>query len=246
MCGREIAGGGILCDKCDKPRTKKTEKPAAATPQAAAPQPPPPAPEPAPARNVEATAPQLDPFPKAPVVPFPVESATPAITSVVNVLVAAGVASVYVGPDRSVKFVSDEAKKLFDAPASDVTMRFIEQKAGIHVGELSVPTSAGIRVNGRNILYTLVPMSGGASGAVLVFRHADPMNESHASFVTYVLETVLGPLRSMRDSLRAAASSRADHFLADSAAGLDQILSSLEMAPEIEEPLSGARPVPTV
>src|SRR4028119_629914 len=47
----------------------------------------------------EATAPALapDPFPKAPILPFPVESATPAITSVVNLLVASGVASVLVG-----------------------------------------------------------------------------------------------------------------------------------------------------
>ena len=44
-------------------------------------------------------------------------------------------------------------------------------------------------------------MSGGASGAVLVFRHADPMNEAHASFVTYVRETVFGPLRALRESL---------------------------------------------
>lgn len=245
MCGRDIAGGSILCEKCDKPRTKKAAGASAASASEDVKKPAAEPAAPAP-RNVEATAPALDPFPKAPILPFPVESASPAITSVVNLLVAAGVASVFVGPDRTVKFVSDEARKLFDASASDVTMRFIEQKAGIHVGDLSVPTSAGVRVNGRNLLYTLVPMSGGASGAVLVFRHADPMNESHASFVTYVLETVLGPLRSMRDSLRSAASTRNDHFLADSAAGLDQILSSLEMAPEIEEPASGVRPVPTV
>src|SRR5260221_9567397 len=42
----------------------------------------------------EATARALDPFPKAPILPFPLESATPAITSVANVLIAAGVAGV--------------------------------------------------------------------------------------------------------------------------------------------------------
>jgi signal transduction histidine kinase len=251
MCGREIEGKGILCEKCDKPRTKKTAAPSPTAPEPelqSAPEPPSASAtaSSSPARNFEATARDLDSFPKAPIVPFPVESATPAITSVVNLLVAAGVASIFVGPDRSVKFASDEAKRLFDAPLSEVTMKYIEQKAGLHVGDLSVPTSAGIRINERNILYTLVPMSGGASGAVLVFRFVDPMNESHASFVTYVLETVLSPLRSMRDSMRSAAETRQDHYLADSAVGLDQILSSLEMAPEIEEPLSGVRPVPTV
>jgi signal transduction histidine kinase len=195
-----------------------------------------------------ATAPRIedDPFPKAHVLPFPIESASPAITSVVNLLVASGVPAVILGPDRSVKFVSDEAKKLFDAPTSELaTLAAIEAKGGIRVGDLSVPNSAGVRIGARNFIYTLVPMSGGASGAVLCFRQADPMNEAHASFVTYVRECVFGPLRALRESLRAAAETRQDHFLADSAAGVDQVLSSLELAPEVEEQLFVARPVPT-
>lgn len=188
-----------------------------------------------------------DPFPKAPIVQFPVESASPAITSVVHLLVASGGASVLLGPDRSVKFVSDDAKKLFDGTQSELAqLASIEAKAAIRVGDLSVPTSAGVRVGTRNFIYTLVPISGGAGGAVLVFRPADPMNEAHASFVTYVRETVFGPLRALRDSLHAAASSKNDHFLADSAAGIDQILSSLELAPEVEEASFTIRPVPTV
>ncbi|HEX9983654.1 MAG TPA: HAMP domain-containing sensor histidine kinase [Thermoanaerobaculia bacterium] len=188
-----------------------------------------------------------DPFPKAPILPFRVESSTPAITSVVDLLVAAGVPSILIGPDRSVKFVSDDAKRLFDATQSDLSaLATIEAKAGIRVGDLSVPTSAGVRVNHRNLLYTLVPMSGGASGAVLVFRQADPMNEAHASFVTYLRETVFGPLRALRETLHHAAATKNDHFLADSAAAVDQILSSLELAPEVEESSSGLRPVPTV
>jgi len=81
---------------------------------------------------------------------------------------------------------------------------------------------------------------------MLVFRQADPMNEAHVSFVTYVRECVFGPLRALRESLRAAAQTRQDHFLADSAAGIDQVISSLELAPEVEEASSSARPVPTV
>lgn len=249
MCGHEITEG-ILCDKCDKPRRKS----GAATAPAAGKAPPPeaaaaPAAAPQPARATAATAPQLevDPFPKAPILPFPVESASPAITSVVHLLVAAGVASVLVGPDRSVKFVSDEAKRLFDAKQAELaSLAAIEAKAAVRVGDLSVPATAGVRVGTRNFIYSLVPMSGGASGAILVFRHADPMNESHASFVTYVRETVLGPLRTIRESLQAAARLRNDPFLADSAAGIDQVLSSLELAPEVEEPSYAARPVPRV
>jgi signal transduction histidine kinase len=193
-----------------------------------------------------ATAPQIDPFPKAPVVPFPMDSVTPAITSVVNMLVAAGVASILIGPDRSVKFVSDEARKLFDAPQSELSdLRYLETHTGLRVGDLSVPTSAGVRIGDRNFLYTLVPMSGGASGAALVFRPAEAISDSHASFVTYVRETVLGPLRALRDSLTAR--SKEDHFLTDAAAAVDQVLSSLELAPGVEESSAASvRPVPTV
>ena len=257
MCGREVSQG-ILCEKCDKPRTKKsssaaTTQPSQAAPpisSAPAPQPPSaPAPSSGPRgqqRAAEAPRLEIDPFPKAPVVPFPVESASPAITSVVNLLVAAGVPSLLIGPDRNVKFVSDEARRIFGATQSELpNLTVVEAKTGIRVAELSVPSSAGVRIGTRNFIYTVVPMSGGASGAVLVFRHADAVLEAHASFDTYVRETVMGPLRSLRDSLAAAARSRNDHLLADSAATIDQVLSSLELAPEVEES-SGFRPVPTV
>ena len=242
MCGREVVEG-ILCEKCDKPRKKSGGQ----TIPSVQPEQTGQAGLPVLHQTQAATAPELDPFPKAPVVPFPVESASPAVTSVVNLLVAGGVASVLLGPDRSVKFVSDDAKKLFDATQGELSqLSVIEAKAGIRVSDLSVPTSAGVHIGGRNYIYTLVPMSGGATGAVLVFRPADPMNEAHASFVTYVRETVFGPLRALRDSLHAAAHQRSDAFLADSAATLEQVLSSLELAPEVEEASFVARPVPTV
>jgi signal transduction histidine kinase len=252
MCGREVATG-ILCDKCDKPRARKPQSEAKEQePQTAAPSVPAPPATVRPdsgrhAALATATAPELDPFPKAPVLPFPVESASPAITSVVNLLVANGGASVLVGPDRSVKFVSDEARRLLDATQGDLsTLNAVESRTGLRITDLSLSASGGVRIGTRNFIYTLVPMSGGAGGAVLVFRPADPLNETHASFVTFVKETVLGPLRSIRDSLQAAARSRSDHFLEDSAAGIDQVLSSLELAPEVETPASAARPVPSV
>lgn len=251
MCGAAISRG-ILCEKCDKPRAKAksgAEAPVEtrSTSAAAASLPPPPAAPPpsasmstsagssagvpAPAR--EATAPQLDPFPKAPVVPFPLESASPAVTSIANVLIAAGVAAVVLGPDRSVKFITDEAPRLFGLPPSGLgTLRQIETEAGVRVGDLAVPSSAATRIRNRNILYSLVPLSGGASGAVLVFRPAD-VAESHASFATFVRETVFNPLRSLRESMSAAR--QAHPLFADAAAALDQVLSSLEMAPEVEE-----------
>src|SRR5256885_1360857 len=182
MCGAAVAQG-ILCEKCDKPRKRSVEMPA---PPSAAKTPTPPPMAPAAAA---ATAPAALPeeFPKAPLLQFPVESASPAITSVANVLIAGGVAAIVLGPDRTVKFVTDEAKKLFGVAQTDLaTVRQIEMLAGTTVGELSIPASAALRINDRNTLFTLVPISGGASGAVLVFREAEPLSLSHTSFVSYL------------------------------------------------------------
>src|SRR5438874_4328093 len=259
MCGSAIAQG-ILCEKCDKPRGKKPsgeikiEQPK----QKAAPAPAPPPPQPAtpppsapPARNTQATAPavEIDPFPKAPVVTFPIESASLAITSIVNLLVATGAPSILVGADRSVKYVSDDAKKLFDASQQELSnLKFIETKIGIRIGELSVPATAGIRIRNRSVLYSLVPLSGGASGAVIAFRYSDATPESHASFVAYVRETVFGPLAALSQSLIAASRARNGHdpLLNDAAATVDQILSSLELAPGVDDPNPANRQVPTV
>jgi hypothetical protein len=260
MCGAAIARG-ILCEKCDKPR--KPKQSAATTASAPPPAPPPAEPPPPPpvvskpvgestatrrsggaaAAAATAPAPEPEPFPKAPLLPFPVESASPAITSVANVIMAAGAPAIVLGADRAVKFVTEEAKKLFGVPQSDLSsVKQIETQCGARIGELSVPTSMALRIRNRNILYTLVPISGGAMGAVLMFREADPMNPSHASFVSFVRETVFTPLRSLRESVLASSRTRQrDPLLEDWAATIDQILSSLEMAPEVEEAPPAAR-----
>jgi signal transduction histidine kinase len=264
MCGAAISQG-ILCGKCDKPRKTKTAEPAksaapTAPPAAARPKStpvekpvtsPPPQQQPRAtgerAQTATAAAVDHDPFPKAPVVPFPVEAATPAITSIVSLLMVAGVPSILVAPDRSVKFVSDDAKRLFDATQAELgTLQAIETRIGVRIGPLSVPASAGLRIRNTNVLYSLVPFSGGASGAVLIFRYADA--SANAPFFTYVRETILGPLRSLRDSLIAASRVRGgnDPFLTDSAATIDQVLSSLELAPEVGDPSSQTRQQPTV
>jgi len=263
MCGASIAQG-ILCEKCDKPRRPKQQQQQEATPepknvtppapppqpQKVAPPPAPPAASAAPARSAQATAPavEVDPFPKAPVLAFPIESASPAITSIVNLLVVSGVPSIFVAGDRTVKFVSDEAKKLFDASQQDLSsLKFIESKTGVRIGELSIPATAVVRIRNRSVLYTLVPLFGGGSGAVLVFRYSDATPESHASFVAYVRETVFGPLGALRESLTAAARrNKVDPMLNDAAATVDQILSSLELAPGVDDPNPAKRQVPTV
>jgi hypothetical protein len=142
---------------------------------------------------------------------------------------AAGAPAIVLGADRTVKFITEEAKKLFGVPQADLaSVRQIEALSGARIGELSVPTSTALRIRNRNILFTLVPISGGAMGAVLMFREADTMNPSHASFVAFVKETVFTPLRSRRESVLASSRTRQhDPLLEDWAATIDQILSSL-------------------
>src|SRR5712692_3931135 len=237
MCGAAISQG-ILCEKCDKPRRPKSEhraSPPSGSGHAPAPTRTPPPMPPVAAAAAPAALPEE--FPKAPILQFPIESASPALTSLANVLIAAGSAAILLGPDRGVKFMTEEAKKLFGVPQSDLgTVKQIEALSGARIGELSVPASAAIRIRNRNIVFSLIPLSGGASGAVLVFREAEPMNASHASFVTFVRETVFMPLRSLHESMTAASRARQrDPLFEDAAATIDQILSSLEMAPQVRE-----------
>lgn len=190
----------------------------------------------------------MEPFPKAPIVQFPVETASLAITSVVDLLVATGVPSILIGPDRSVKFVTESARGLFGVMQSELsTVALIETAAGLRIGDLSTPSTAGLRIRDRSILYTLVPLSGGASGAVLVFRYADSSLQAHAPFVTYVRETVFEPLRSLRDSLSSLSHVRgeSDPLLGDAAAAVEHVLSSLELAPGVSDQIP-AQQVPTV
>ncbi|HYM59794.1 MAG TPA: ATP-binding protein [Thermoanaerobaculia bacterium] len=266
MCGREISQG-ILCEKCDKPRGKKpsapprpdaaidpepqtaaptqTASPAVSTPRqpAASSLPPRSTTAPATAHDVD-----YDAFPEAPIVPFPVESASLAITSIVNVLAASGVPSVVVGPDRTVKFVSHEATRLFQTSQPELMdLRNIESVIGQRVNDISVGTTSAIRIGQRAVIYSLVPLSGGAGGAVLVFRPAAALSEADTSFIAYMREAALAPMKALRDSLiYKAASGRSDPILLEAAGTIDTVLSSLELAPDDEQRSPGPRPIPTV
>lgn len=158
MCGSVVAHGFLLCEKCDKPRKPKGVTTSAAVGSSAG--------------ASAAAAALIDDFPKAPIVPFPIEAASPAITSLANVLVAAGAPAIVFGADRSVKFATEEVRKIFASPNADLSsIAQIERLASIKIGELSAGASWVLPV--RNFLATLVPLSGGAGGAVLVFRVAE-------------------------------------------------------------------------
>lgn len=229
MCGAPIEHG-ILCSRCDRPRRVKL--PTAETAAAVH----------APSATVAVA---VETFPKSPVVPFPVESVTPAITSVAHVLVAAAVPAIVLGPDRTVKFMTEELKKLFGLTASDPNaLKRIEERGAITVGALSVAESRTLQLDGRSMHFSQVPLTGGAGGAVLIFRPIE-ISDVHSSFASFIRETVLHPLRSFRESMRSSRGEEAEAVLRDGVALLDQVLSSLQMAPGVEE-LPPASHVPKV
>ncbi len=221
MCGAPIEHG-ILCSRCDHPRrVKLPAKDLSASANSAA--------------SVSAAV-AVETFPKSPVVPFPMESVTPAITSVAHVLVAAAIPALVVGPDRSVKFMTEELKKLFGLTASDPhALKKIEEIGAMTIGTLSTADSKTLQIRERKMQFSQVPLTGGASGAVLIFRPLEAIADSHSSFASFVRETVLQPLRALRDSLRSAHGELDPSLVRDGTATLDQVLSSLQMAPGVEE-----------
>lgn len=179
MCGTPVTQG-FLCTKCDRPKKSTTLSKAMGGSSSTSAQP--------------ATTALIDDFPKAPIVPFPMEATSPAITSLANVLVAAGVAAVVFGSDRNVKFVTDEVRKVFGAPQADLsTVEGVERLASMKIGDLATQTVTTLPV--RNLIATLVPLSGGAGGAVLVFRPAaapdDTTMRARAPRITDLLRNVV-------------------------------------------------------
>lgn len=238
LCGRSISSG-IVCEKCDKPRKPK--------PAAAASPAPPAMTQPAPASSAQTNAqvavapePINDPFPKAPVVPFRLEATSLAMTNMYEVLAAGRVPAVLLTADRTIKYVSDEARELLNLPTGDaISLKMLEARIGSRIPEGSEVQTGEISVNGRSIVFTAVPLAGGANGTVVVFRFQKPQEIAGSSMMAYVRETVLFPLRSLREALSAGTKNRrSDPLLDDAVSTIDQILASAELAPGVEEETS--------
>ena len=97
------------------------------------------------------------------------DSISPAIASMTNVLAATGAPAAIVGEDHSIKFVSDELKKLI---GEVTTVRQLEQALHIQIGDVRRPSSAAVVIRERTILVSIVPFAAGA--AVVLRPHFDP------------------------------------------------------------------------
>ncbi|HVT44463.1 MAG TPA: HAMP domain-containing sensor histidine kinase [Thermoanaerobaculia bacterium] len=180
----------------------------------------------------------LETFPKAPLVHFPVESTSLAITSVCDVLAASDIAAILVAADRMVKFVTEEARRLLGIDSDQISLPAIEATIGLRIADLTQPLEASFLLGMREVAFSLVPLSGSAAGAVLVLKPHDAVPDQ-TPFANFIRETVLVPLRSLHESLsQASQQRRTDPVIDDAVITMDQILSSLELAANVDETTS--------
>ncbi|HJT16829.1 MAG TPA: hypothetical protein VJ853_05560, partial [Thermoanaerobaculia bacterium] len=89
----------------------------------------------------------------------PLDAVSPAVASMSSVLIAAGATAAIVGEDRTVKFVSDELRKM----TGEITaVRQLEQTFGISLADVRKSASTTIAVFDRKMLVSVVPFAGGA------------------------------------------------------------------------------------
>jgi signal transduction histidine kinase len=115
------------------------------------------------------------------------DAISPPIVSMTNVLVAAGVPAAIVGDDHSLKFVSDELKKL---TGEVTTVRQLEQALRIQIGDIRKPSSSIVIIRDRKIVVTVVPFAAGAT-IVLRTHFDDPPQISDIPRVADIIRAVV-------------------------------------------------------
>lgn len=183
MCGKEIAEG-IVCESCDRPRRRSTDTPRGAGGSATLS-------KPAEEERIEQA------FPKAPIVPFPIESTSLALTTIYEILSSAEVPSILLGADRRVRFASDDAKELLGTPHTDnISTEQVEKLLGIQLPEPEVSLFSQVSVHGTAVNLSVIPLSGGAAGTAILLRP-----ERGAVPGAEDLEALRAPLTSLRREL---------------------------------------------
>lgn len=206
MCATEIEDG-ILCRKCDgslQPRT--------AAERSNGPQPAPPIP------------PQAAPVPPAQTGGTPDE--------IRQILEAVDAAAIIFDSSGRLLSMSREAREILRyGPGERPGTLEIETRLGIKATRLTGTESSTSRIGGIHYQITTVLISEGVAGRVVLLRSlSDTAEDIEMSFLH---ETVIGPLKSLNSTLRIAARQRgSDHLLSDAVSTIDQALSSLELSPD--------------
>lgn len=206
MCSAEIEDG-ILCRKCDGPLQTKTVSP---TPLAPA------NPPPAAAMAAPATV--------------PVSGGTP--DEIRQILEAVQAAAIIFDPAGRLLSMSREAREILRyGPGERPGTLEIETRLGMKVTRLSRTEASTSRIGGIEYEITTVLIDDGSAGRVVLLRSLSENDEDIE--LSFLHETVIGPLKSLNSTLRIAARQRgSDHLLSDAVSTIDQALSSLELSPD--------------
>ena len=117
---------------------------------------------------------------------LPLDTVSPAVVSMTNVLTAAGAAAAVVTRDRSLKFVSEELKKLIGEIHS---LRQLEEATGVAIRDFTKRSSRTIAIRDHKLFVSIIPFSEGA--AVVVRQEFDePPQISDVPKVTDVIRSV--------------------------------------------------------
>lgn len=212
MCSTPVEDG-ILCDSCERPLRSRGPAPAGPVP-----------------------APEIEPRNSSPeenVVPLPEVEALPVgpaeVEQILDVLEVPGL--VFDSSGRLVSMTREAREILRYGLGERPGTLEIETRLGIRVTRTSEGERHDVSIAGSEYLLGIVLLSDGADGRVVVLR---PKGASHEDVqLSFLLETVIGPLRSLNATLKIAARQRgSDHLLTDTISTIDQALSSLELSPE--------------
>ena len=88
---------------------------------------------------------------------MPLDTVSPAVGTISNLLTASGAAGAVLGFDRSVKFVTEELKAIV---GGDVThARQIENAIGVPINDINKLSSYIVTIHHRKMLVSIVPRS---------------------------------------------------------------------------------------
>jgi hypothetical protein len=212
MCSTPVEDG-ILCDSCERPLRSRGPAPAGPVP-----------------------APEIEPPHDSaegnviPLAEVQTLSAGPAeVEQILDVLEVPGL--VFDSSGRLVSMTREAREILRYGPGERPGTLEIETRLGIRVTRTSEGGRHDVSIAGSEYLLGIILLSEGADGRVVVLR---PKGASHEDVqLSFLLETVIGPLRSLNATLKIAARQRgSDHLLTDTISTIDQALSSLELSPE--------------
>ena len=149
-----------------------------------------------------------------------------------QILEAVDAAAIIFDPSGRLLSMSREAREILRyGPGERPGTLEIETRLGMKATRLIQTESSTSRIGGVDYELTTVLLGDGSLGRVVLLRSLSDTEEDIE--LSFLHETVIGPLKSLNSTLTIAARQRgSDHLLNDAVSTIDQALSSLELSPD--------------